>query len=299
MLRNDETWHRLLNWTAGPTASERLAQQILVSDGYKQVDPTHPLGGPDGIKDAICSRNGERWVLGVYFPHRKQPFTAISEKFKHDLKGVASNNAKGMAFVTNQEISDGERKALEKLASPTPVDIFHLERVTTIVDSPPMKGVRKQFLNIDYDEPTTVNLGGQGGKAPGAGGGGGAAIGSGATGGAGGPGGNLTFGGGPAQAPGAGGGGAGAVGHATMGGEGGGGGECVEETISTSELRMAGWDGKIETEVGEGGHGGETDGESGGDTIARFRRYDGQVLKEIKTRGGKGGKTGRGDGRSG
>jgi hypothetical protein len=41
-----------------------------------------------------------------------------------------------------------------------------------------MAAIRKQFLDIDYEDLPSVNLGGQGGNAPSAGGGGGGAMGS-------------------------------------------------------------------------------------------------------------------------
>jgi hypothetical protein len=64
--RWDETWHRLLVWTNGQGPSERLAHQVLLQDGYADLDPSHPLGGPDGGKDAICTKGGKKWVLAVY-----------------------------------------------------------------------------------------------------------------------------------------------------------------------------------------------------------------------------------------
>ena len=52
--RWDETWHRLRDWTNGQAPSERLAAQILLSVGYTGLDPSHPLGGKDGMKDAVA-----------------------------------------------------------------------------------------------------------------------------------------------------------------------------------------------------------------------------------------------------
>lgn len=59
-IRYDETWHRLQQWTNAQAPSERLAAQILVDAGYTDIDPSHPLGGKDGGKDAICNRDGKR-----------------------------------------------------------------------------------------------------------------------------------------------------------------------------------------------------------------------------------------------
>jgi hypothetical protein len=149
MTRFDETWHRLREWTLMQAASERLAAQILLDSGYKNVDPIHPLGGPDGGKDAIVEKEGERWIMAAYFPRGQHVFEEIAEKFKADLAGVERNDAVGMAFVTNQELKEGERRRLRG-AVDGPVDLFHLERVATILDQPHMAGVRKQFLDIDF-----------------------------------------------------------------------------------------------------------------------------------------------------
>jgi hypothetical protein len=292
--RWDETWHRLIEWTNDQGPSERLAAQILLHDGFMELDPSHPLGGQDGGKDAVCIKDGKRWVMGVYFPRGQQRFTDIEKKFCGDLQGAQANQAEGFAFVTNQELRLAERQTLQS-AWLGRVEIYHLERITTILDSPPMATIRKQFLGINDDETKTLVLGGEGGNEPGAGGGGGGVIGSG-TGGAGGPGGKVTIFGSEGQAPGAGGGGAGAIGNDAVGGEGGGGGERIEVNIGQEELRelrAAGWEGVVKYEIGRGGKGTEGHGEDGGNTILEFVTPDGKVLKTITARGGKGGKAGK------
>jgi hypothetical protein len=145
--RWDETWHRLRDWTQGQGPSERLAQQILLSEGFTALDPTHPLGGKDGGADAIASRDGLRWVMGAYFPRGQQTLKEIEEKLLGDFEGVESNEADALAFVTNQELRRGERKALREAVGGT-VEIFHLERLTALLDQPEMYGVREQFLSI-------------------------------------------------------------------------------------------------------------------------------------------------------
>jgi hypothetical protein len=283
--RWDETWHRLLEWTNGQGPSERLAAQVLLNEGFEGLDPSHPLGGKDGAKDAVCRKAGKRWVMGVHFPRGQQAFKDIEDKFRADVEGAHKNQADGLAFVTNQELRLAERQTLNS-AWPERVELYHLERLTTILDSPAMAGVRKQFLGIDYDEASTLVLGGQGGMAPGAGGGGGGAIGSGA-GGPGGPGGKITFVGSAGQAPGAGGGGAGVVSDNASAGGGGGGGHYVQVAIDPEELqrlRAAGFD-HIEYRVGRGGE----SGGPGEDTIVNFVTADAKVLKSIIARGGEAG----------
>jgi hypothetical protein len=84
--RWDETWHRLREWTNGQPRSERLAAQILISEGFQWLDPSHPLGGPDGGKDAICSYDENEWVMAVYFANRKKRFLKSRKNCKTILQ---------------------------------------------------------------------------------------------------------------------------------------------------------------------------------------------------------------------
>ena len=108
MSEGRETFNRLLNWDRGQAPSERLAAILLSKEGFKGIDPSHPLGGKDGLKDMTLSFDGKRWIGAVYFPRGQQSFSDIKEKFAHDLDGVKANNAEGLAFVTNQELRLGE-----------------------------------------------------------------------------------------------------------------------------------------------------------------------------------------------
>jgi hypothetical protein len=127
-------------------------------DGFCSLDPSHPLGGKDGGQDATCVKNGIRWTMAVYFPRGQQDFAVVQTKFKSDLSAAQATGAEGFVFVTNQEMRLAERRSLltEWLDR---VELFHLERVTAILDSPAMSGVRKQFLGIDMSE----DLAGKGG----------------------------------------------------------------------------------------------------------------------------------------
>jgi len=154
MNRPDETWHRLLSWTYGQAPSERLAAQILIHEKYENLDPIHPLGGKDGTKDAVCNKEDKKWVMAVYFPRNQQSFTEINRKFKEDAKGVTKNSADGMVFVTNQELKLSERKKLGDLVN-FPVHIYHLERITVILDTPSMANVREKYI---YISPTSTDV---------------------------------------------------------------------------------------------------------------------------------------------
>lgn len=149
-----ETWRRLREWSRGQAASERLAAHILRSQGYKELDPSHPLGGKDGLKDTICSKEGVKFIGASYFPREQKTLAALTKKFEGDLKGVAKNNAQGFAFVTNQQLTLAERNKLTTIAEavPLPLDLFHLERIAHILDSPQCYGIRLEFLDIEMNK---------------------------------------------------------------------------------------------------------------------------------------------------
>lgn len=83
------------------------------------------------------------------FSRGQQTFGTIQEKLKNDLAAAVKHDPHGVAFVTNQELRLGERETLRKLRGAVQVELFHLERVAHILDSPPMSHVRKQYLDID------------------------------------------------------------------------------------------------------------------------------------------------------
>jgi len=147
-----ETWRRLLEWDRGQAYSERLAAQILRVEGYQSIDPSHPLGGRDGLKDLVCEKDGIKFIGASYFPRGKQGYTRIEEKFKNDLGGVKHNSADGIAFVTNQEMTLSERENLISMAGSIKVDLFHLERIASILDSVKCYGLRLEFLDIEMNK---------------------------------------------------------------------------------------------------------------------------------------------------
>lgn len=146
-----ETRYRLLQWTNGSAKAERLAAQILQASGYRDLDPALPLGGPDGGMDARCSKNGEAWIMAVYFPRGEMDFASIKRKFLHDLAGVQKNAAQGIAFVTNQALHAAQIAALVADYPEQPFEIFALERIASLLDQANMAGVRQQFLAIEDD----------------------------------------------------------------------------------------------------------------------------------------------------
>lgn len=158
MRRQDgrETWYRLLEWDKGQAPAERLAAIILINEGFRNVDPSHPLGGRDGLKDMVISYNGKKWIGAVYFPRGQKDFSEIKDKFIHDLEGVKQNKANGIAFVTNQELRLTERKIISELDSNIDVQIYHLERIASILNSPQYYGVRMEFLEIEMNREEQI-----------------------------------------------------------------------------------------------------------------------------------------------
>ena len=147
----DETWNRLLNWSKGQK-SERLSAHILSSDGFKSVDPSHPLGGRDGLKDIISIKDNLQWIAAAYFPRGQKNFSEINKKFTIDIKGIKKNKVSGLAFVTNQELTLRERKELKNIGKPHTIEIYHLERVTHILDTTKNYGIRLEFLDIELSK---------------------------------------------------------------------------------------------------------------------------------------------------
>ncbi len=155
MRRFDETWHLLLEWTMGQTPSERMAALVLDEEGFESIDPAHPLGGKDGGADALIQKNGEPWVMAVYFPRGQQSVNEITDKLTSDVEKakLKTPTPVGVAFVTNQELRLAEREALGRVGGDTQVELYHLERVTTVLDRPHMAGIREQFLGIPAGPP--------------------------------------------------------------------------------------------------------------------------------------------------
>lgn len=147
-LNGEETWYRLREWSKGQSPAERLAGNILYSEGYLSIDPSHPLGGPDGIKDLICTKEGLSWIGACYFPRGQKSFNDIKDKFLHDLEGVEKNGVEGLIFITNQEITLSERSTLKRLTKYN-VEIYHLERISSILNNPINYGLRLEYLDIE------------------------------------------------------------------------------------------------------------------------------------------------------
>jgi hypothetical protein len=141
----------LRDWAQGNPGAERLAAAILILEGYREIDPQHPLGGPDGGKDILCTKDGKTYVGAVYFPYGEKTFTTVRKKFLNDLKGAKKAGVDDIIFVTNQSLSQAQRQKLSVLAAKQDMlcEPVHRERIRVQLDSNAGYGARLQFLGIE------------------------------------------------------------------------------------------------------------------------------------------------------
>lgn len=155
-----DTELKLKFWRGDQIGAERLAATILHIDGFSSVDPQCPLGGPDGLKDVLCEKNGWKYVAAAYFPTTDKTFKAVQDKFTHDLDGVVKNSASGIVFLTNQSLTPAERGVLSALATGLghTAILYHLERLRALLDSPSGYGARLEFLDIDMSREEQLSF---------------------------------------------------------------------------------------------------------------------------------------------
>ena len=160
IAKKASTAETLRDWVGGNVNAERLAGAILSLEGYRQIDPQHPLGGPDGGKDILCTKGSRRYVGAVYFPIGDKSLATIKKKFKGDLKGAKTAKVDGIVFVTNQALSQKQRAALNALAVAEGLlcEPIHRERMRVILDSSMGYGARLRFLRIEMAPEETVRL---------------------------------------------------------------------------------------------------------------------------------------------
>ncbi|MBB3606614.1 hypothetical protein FHT40_006305 [Mycolicibacterium sp. BK556] len=132
-----------------------MAAHIIPDAGYKDVVLTHPLGGPDHGADATCTINGQSAIMAAWFPLGPKTFTAGKNKLEADLKAALAGGRdfSRMAFVTNQKLTEGQRKKLVALGGEVEIDLFDLERCTHILDLPRMEQTKERYLDIPAGKP--------------------------------------------------------------------------------------------------------------------------------------------------
>ena len=90
---------------------------MLTIQGYTDVDPQAPLGGPDDKKDILSKRGGKRFVGAVYFPSTHQTYGAIRKKFEDDREGVDRHAADGFVFLVGLPPGIGRHVTCRRLSS--------------------------------------------------------------------------------------------------------------------------------------------------------------------------------------
>lgn len=141
------TESELREWRTGSTQAERLAAALLALDGHRDITPQAPLGGADDRKDILSSRDDVTYLSAVYFPSTVKSFSDVTDKFQHDREGMQRHGTDRFIFLTNQHLTLGERSQLRGVGSSSD-EIYDLQRITTILDSPPGYGLRLSHLRI-------------------------------------------------------------------------------------------------------------------------------------------------------
>jgi hypothetical protein len=147
-------------------ARERMCLEILsVQEGYSEVEPRLPKGGPDGARDIQAKFKDDLCFGAVGFvndasdlaDHRKQ----IEKKFKDDLKNAlkkkkdSSPNPRVFVFFTNVGLTPAIITKLKEHAYRNNInycDIFDRERLRIILDSNLGYAIRFRYLDIGLSD---------------------------------------------------------------------------------------------------------------------------------------------------
>ena len=92
------------------------------------------------------------WIAAAYFPPTSPTFPDIQSKFDSDAAGVANNSASGFAFFVNQHLTIGERQKLISRSPALRTEIYHLERISSLLNAPKGCGLRLEYLRIPMTE---------------------------------------------------------------------------------------------------------------------------------------------------
>jgi hypothetical protein len=86
--------------------------------------------------------------MASYFPYGQQIPSAIKKKLTDDVEAARHRKPYGVAFVTNQKLTNGQNSKLQAAVGGMEIDVFHLERNVHILDRPAMAQTREQFIYI-------------------------------------------------------------------------------------------------------------------------------------------------------
>ncbi|MBC9957832.1 hypothetical protein [Yimella sp. cx-51] len=143
----------LATWRRTSELSEHIALQVLHAEGYTEVKPGQPHGGPDGGLDGTFLAAGRPGGMAAYFPRDAVGRSRVTKKFEGDLAKAVQRHVAVFAFVTNQRMSVAVRRKLETLGEEAgvEVDLVDLDRLVMIFSRPAMHPLAAQFLGVRPD----------------------------------------------------------------------------------------------------------------------------------------------------
>jgi hypothetical protein len=150
---------------ANQAKRERMCLEILsVQDGYTDLQPRLPKGGPDGGRDIQGFYKGELCFGAVGFVNdasdTEQHRLQIQRKFSDDLENAMKPKddkptPKGFVFLTNVGLTPGIIADLQRLAYGVGIgycEILDRERLRIILDSNRGYAIRFRYLDISLSD---------------------------------------------------------------------------------------------------------------------------------------------------
>jgi len=122
---------------------ERLAADVLNAEGYSDVEPMAPRGGPDGGRD-IKFRDGETEAIAFVTLEKK-----IRDKFTREL--AKQRRGEGhIAVFCNVSVTHAVKRACSEAALNLgyTVAFYDLERLRSLLDTS-LTVIRRRYLGID------------------------------------------------------------------------------------------------------------------------------------------------------
>jgi len=157
------TDERLRNWLdSNQLDRERLALAVIKTDKrFKDVQPRHPRGGPDGGRDIQAIYEGKEVFIAVGFLNSANDSDKDRKKtirkFKSDLKRAKEKckDLQNFIFITNVNLTITQKQKAIEHARDKDIylcDIYDRERLRIILDSPDGFAIRYQYLRISLSE---------------------------------------------------------------------------------------------------------------------------------------------------
>jgi len=117
--------YSISHWAWGHTRSEQMCAHFLTLEGYEEVEPQAPHGGPDGGKDIVFAHALGKGIAACYFPQSPSSISEIKKKFNSDLRKAKKNGVKCFIFFTGQRVTLIQRTEMVKNAG---VPVYFIEQ---------------------------------------------------------------------------------------------------------------------------------------------------------------------------